>query len=139
MIPIQAIERLVRDAKGSTSQEVQHCAEMVEQWLEEAKADPQVVLSEVMSAIGDLPSCSKDFLGPDLYERVETALGRPMDYGEEDDDTEDAEPRIVKSFADADRFVDKLLTGGEEDFRVPVEDARTLGGLLKDLLSEVRK
>ena len=34
-----------------------------------------------------------------------------------------ADTRIIKSFDDADRFVDKLLTGGEEDFRVPVEDA----------------
>ena len=50
-----------------------------------------------------------------------------------------ADTRIIKSFDDADRFVDKLLTGGEEDFRVPVEDARRMGSLLKDLLDEVRK
>lgn len=46
---------------------------------------------------------------------------------------------IVKNFADADRFVDKLLTGTADEFRLPIEDARQLGGLLKDLLAEFRK
>lgn len=137
MIPVQAIERLIRDAKGSTSQEVQHCAGMVEQWLIEAKTDPRVVLADVMSALGALPSCSEDFLGPDLYARVETALGWPEDEDEEGDEEESA--RIVKNFEDADRFVDKLLTGTADEFRVPVADARQMGGLLKDLLAEVRK
>lgn len=54
-------------------------------------------------------------------------------------ENQQADTRIIKSFDDADRFVDKLLTGGEEDFRVPVEDARRMGSLLKDLLDEVRK
>lgn len=47
--------------------------------------------------------------------------------------------RIVKSFDDADRFVDKLLTGTADEFCVPVAIARRMGGLLKDLLAEVRK
>lgn len=46
--------------------------------------------------------------------------------------------RIIKSYEDADKFVEKLLTGKEEEFRLPLADARKMGGLLKDLLADMR-
>ena len=46
--------------------------------------------------------------------------------------------RLVRNCDDADRLVDKLLTGTADEFRVPAEDAQRMGGLLKDLLKEVR-
>lgn len=45
----------------------------------------------------------------------------------------------VKTFDDAERFIDKLLTGTEDEFRLPLADARQLGGLLKDLLAKIKK
>lgn len=39
---------------------------------------------------------------------------------------------------EADRIVEKLLAAPQEDLRIPREEAQKIGGLLKDLLADVR-
>lgn len=92
MIPIDHIERLIQYAKAGDAPATKLSAQIVDGWLATARNDPQTVLQDVMSHLGRLPSCPQDFLGDDLYSRVESALGRePEDEQDEDDDSEDEE------------------------------------------------
>lgn len=45
--------------------------------------------------------------------------------------------REKMSLKDAHRVADKLLTATQDELRFPQEEARTLGGFLKDLLNQV--
>ena len=44
----------------------------------------------------------------------------------------------VETFDQADELVEKLLTGTDDEFRLPLADARKMGGLLKELLADMR-
>lgn len=84
--PIRHIERLAQWCEDAQAPAVRISATVVSDWLTATDAaDLNGLLDEVMSKIGELPACAQDFLGNDLYQRVQQARG----LAEDDDDAED--------------------------------------------------
>lgn len=87
--PRRHIERLIKVGSDSNAGATRLSATVVESWLDSLNyEDPVAVLGDVMSALGQLPSCHEDFLGNELYDRVQRVRDECQDEDDEFDDGE---------------------------------------------------
>lgn len=87
--PRKHIERLIKVGSDSDASATRLSATVVASWLDSLNyEDPVAVLGDVMSALGQLPSCTEDFLGNELYDRVQRVCDECQDEDDESDDGE---------------------------------------------------
>ena len=88
--PRRHIERLIKVGSDSNAGATRLSATVVESWLDSLNyEDPVAVLKGVMSALGQLPSCAEDFLGNELYDRVQRVCDECQDEDDEFDDDDE--------------------------------------------------
>ena len=85
-LPVKHLSRLIDIGLNHAGSAAKISARLVQEWLSSLNGeDPVQVLNAVMSGLSHLPCHAKDFLGEEVYSRVERVRNNIEDDDEEDD------------------------------------------------------